>query len=262
MDPVFPLAMLAAIAGAAALAWRSARPRSRAHGLRTSWSVLCYRCTHRLRRGADVSGCPECGSGRLMPLSGYQASGGGTGLKYDPDGPLVASLCEGEWKPSESDLRLPQGTWHAPLFDLDYPAAAMASGGATRLVLHRPVSRPALASLRLLMAEIGLARLPPESDEASGPPGIESYRAQAYMPETTFDLVVPARLVPSSTTGHFHLYLDVRVRWEDYVRLLEEMRDAGLVDGGWFDLALRRKMAVLRKPHVRKGAEAVPLAAS
>ena len=44
MDPVFPLVILAGIAGAAALAWRSVRNANRRDGSRTSWRVVGYWC--------------------------------------------------------------------------------------------------------------------------------------------------------------------------------------------------------------------------
>jgi len=44
------------------------------------------------------------------------------------------------------------------------------------------------------------------------------------------DLDVPARLVPSKTPGHFHLYIDVEMEWDDYSELLWALAKAGIVE--------------------------------
>ena len=43
------------------------------------------------------------------------------------------------------------------------------------------------------------------------------------------DMDMPAHLEPSTTPGHFHLYVNKVVPWDKYVNLLNAMRDAGLV---------------------------------
>jgi len=66
------------------------------------------------------------------------------------------------------------------------------------------------------------------------------------------DLDIKARLVPSSTPGHSHLYIDHELTWEQYRKLLEVMRDLGLVQEGFYKSAVRRGTTFLRLPHVRK----------
>jgi hypothetical protein len=78
--------------------------------------------------------------------------------------------------------------------------------------------------------------------------GIHGYRTPgADTMSAIFQLIVPAKLVPSSTEGHFHLYLETEMDWPDYLRLMRAMVEAGLLEKEWVDMNERRKMAMLRK---------------
>lgn len=68
------------------------------------------------------------------------------------------------------------------------------------------------------------------------------------------DLDVPAVLVPSSTADHSHLYIDVELAWEDYLRVLAVLADVGIVEKGFYESAKRRGASRLRLPHIRKPA--------
>lgn len=71
-----------------------------------------------------------------------------------------------------------------------------------------------------------------------------------HMP--VIDLDVPHRLIPSTTEGHGHLYLDVRMPWWRYVILLYGLRQAGVIERGFFWWSLRRGATFVRRPGVRK----------
>jgi len=268
MDPIFPLAILAAIAGASVLGWRTVRGRPpRLHG-RTSWSLLLGFCPRRsyacpmvadFRAGKDA--CSKCGNTieGMNPMSQYQVDGRGTGLKLDPDGQLIASLCHGAWEPSSDSERLPQGDRHAPLFDLDYPAAVASGTRGSTLVLKRPLSVRSYRKVNAALEEAGLVAPGTEAldsgqDAARHPAGIASYRMpdEQLLIEAAFRLTCPARLVSSSSEGHFHLYLETEIGWNAYLRLMRAMAEVGLLETGWVDLSERRKMAMLRKPGVKK----------
>ncbi|MBT2484828.1 MULTISPECIES: hypothetical protein [unclassified Microbacterium] len=66
------------------------------------------------------------------------------------------------------------------------------------------------------------------------------------------DIDFPAKLVPSSTDGHFHLYIDKAIHWEAYVDLLGAMADAGLVEEGYVSASLERGHTAARLPWVKK----------
>jgi len=66
------------------------------------------------------------------------------------------------------------------------------------------------------------------------------------------DIDYEARLVPSSTEGHYHLYLDREVPWEKYVAVLEVLADAGIIQKGFARASIARKQTFVRKPGVTK----------
>lgn len=68
------------------------------------------------------------------------------------------------------------------------------------------------------------------------------------------DIDVPHQLVPSSTEGHSHLYLDVPVKWDVYVVLLRALADAGLVERGYVEASIEKGATMVRKPGVKKPA--------
>lgn len=66
------------------------------------------------------------------------------------------------------------------------------------------------------------------------------------------DIDVEVHLVPSSTPGHSHFYIEQPVTWALYVKLLEAMVECGIVEGGYLEAALRRGQTHVRKPGVLK----------
>lgn len=67
-----------------------------------------------------------------------------------------------------------------------------------------------------------------------------------HMP--VLDLDFPASLVPSSTPGHFHLYIDKEMDWKTYERLLKALSDAGVIERGYYKASKARKATYVRIP--------------
>lgn len=67
------------------------------------------------------------------------------------------------------------------------------------------------------------------------------------------DLDMNATLIASATPGHFHLYIDKLVRWEDYARLLQAMADCGILEQGYVDASIDRGYSSARLPTKPKG---------
>ena len=79
----------------------------------------------------------------------------------------------------------------------------------------------------------------------------------AGMHTVAIDIDVPARLVPSSTGAHNHLYVDCPpMRWETYLRLLHALADAGVIEPGYVSASERRGHTTLRLPWIKKGTPA------
>jgi hypothetical protein len=68
----------------------------------------------------------------------------------------------------------------------------------------------------------------------------------------TLDIDHHVWVEPSSTPGHGHLFIDVPMTWDQYVRLLDVLVEVGIVEQGYRDASVERKATYLRLPHVRK----------
>lgn len=60
------------------------------------------------------------------------------------------------------------------------------------------------------------------------------------------DIDFNARLVPSRTKGHFHLYLDKHLPWWKYRILLKVLAWCGIIEPGYYQASVARKMTMLR----------------
>lgn len=69
------------------------------------------------------------------------------------------------------------------------------------------------------------------------------------------DLDYGAHLEPSSTPGHFHLYLDMLIEHDKYMRLLKALAECGVIQYGFADASIQRGASFVRAPGVRKGVD-------
>lgn len=79
-------------------------------------------------------------------------------------------------------------------------------------------------------------------------------KGNRYMHRPMLDLDFPCTLVESSTPGHYHLYMDIQIDWEAYKEALVGLYRAGILEEGFYKLALSRGMTMLRRPGIKKGA--------
>jgi hypothetical protein len=66
------------------------------------------------------------------------------------------------------------------------------------------------------------------------------------------DLDFPCSLIPSSTPGHHHLFIDAPMEWKAYKTLLCALRDAGILQAGFVNSAIDQGQSSVRVPWVRK----------
>lgn len=66
------------------------------------------------------------------------------------------------------------------------------------------------------------------------------------------DIDFDAAMVKSSTEGHFHLYLNREMPWETYLKLLEALTAAGIIQAGFLAGAKERRYSSVRLPHIDK----------
>jgi hypothetical protein len=76
--------------------------------------------------------------------------------------------------------------------------------------------------------------------------------AMEVIHKPVLDIDFPVKVVPSSTPGHCHLYLDRELTWPQYARLLRVMAEVGLVEPGYVNASIERRHTAVRLPWIRK----------
>ncbi len=122
----------------------------------------------------------------------------------------------------------------------DKPEAAKPSPGTTKRVLYR-----------IEADENGerIGDVPATEQDATL---VSSEIVDSDLHAPAIDLDIPAYLIPSSTPGHSHLYIDAEISWEKYERLLFAMADAGIIEEGYYLASVARHGSFLRRPGVLK----------
>lgn len=71
------------------------------------------------------------------------------------------------------------------------------------------------------------------------------------------DIDMPTWLMPSTTPGHYHLYIDVPggIPHEKWMALMVALRDAGVIEHGYMGASLDRGWSCVRLPWVAKGGD-------
>lgn len=72
--------------------------------------------------------------------------------------------------------------------------------------------------------------------------GVSGY----HMP--VLDIDMDAVLLQSTTPGHHHLIINTSMDWPDYLKLLDALVDAGIVQAGYRDAAKNRGESWIRTP--------------
>lgn len=89
-------------------------------------------------------------------------------------------------------------------------------------------------------------------EEAAGNANLVSSLLEDGRHMPVLDIDVPHKLVPSTTPGHSHLYINVSMDWGDYHHLLTVLQAKGIIEKGFVDSSLHKKMTQVRLPHIRK----------
>lgn len=69
------------------------------------------------------------------------------------------------------------------------------------------------------------------------------------------DIDMPVAVLPSSTEGHHHLFIDKEMPWKDYLKLLEVLAEVGIIEKGYLGACRRRGHSAVRLPWVKKPSE-------
>jgi hypothetical protein len=82
---------------------------------------------------------------------------------------------------------------------------------------------------------------------------VRDYGSPTDKHKVILDIDLRARLIPSSTPGHFHLYIDKEISWDRYIVLMHALSDAGIVEPGYVGASIARGYTAARLPWVKKG---------
>jgi hypothetical protein len=92
----------------------------------------------------------------------------------------------------------------------------------------------------------------PSEDIAEAHIILSAEQGKTGMHRPVLDIDFPAALIPSSTPGHFHLYLDKLIPEPDYMRLLDALAEAGIIEPGYASVSEARGYTSARLPWVKK----------
>jgi len=71
-----------------------------------------------------------------------------------------------------------------------------------------------------------------------------------HKPVLVIDMAV--QVLPSSTEGHHHLYIDKEMTWEHYEKLLTVLAEVGIIERGYANASKSRKHSAVRLPWIKK----------
>jgi len=92
-------------------------------------------------------------------------------------------------------------------------------------------------------------------DQEAGGPG-PTWGRQVHRP--LLDIDFEAALIPSSTPGHYHLYLDKPMSRQEYVELLKTLQRVGILQRGFVDSAIGSELGTtLRVPWAEKAVQEI-----
>ena len=77
-------------------------------------------------------------------------------------------------------------------------------------------------------------------------------RTPTQMHTFVVDIDLPATLMPSSTPGHSHLYIESYMSWSQYVKVLDAMAEAGIIEYGYVNASKARGFTAVRLPWIRR----------
>lgn len=169
---------------------------------------------------------------------------------------------------------LATSSWHVDraVFDKEHTVGVAVSGpvwveSATQKITKAP---PALNELsayqhRYYQVDFRPGQDSNEPDQPVSRPVVELEKAQTWSSELVdqdgertgyhtvmLDIDHPVRVVPSSTPGHYHLYIDVPVKEEDYFLALRALALAGVIETGYYEASRARGGTHLRLPWIQK----------
>ena len=70
--------------------------------------------------------------------------------------------------------------------------------------------------------------------------------------KVVLDIDHVVKVLPSSTEGHHHLFIDKEITWKQYLRIIKAFVNAGIVEPGYLGASRDRRFTAVRLPWVKK----------
>lgn len=156
---------------------------------------------------------------------------------------------EHRWRTEEKDASLvsslTESGLHAPAIDIDFPVECLKGDMSNVLLISGP---PVWAyRWRHLLTELNANCLLTTEHLTRSLALVNGVFSRLTVTPTLI-IDAPIMVFPSTTAGHFHLYVEQEIPWEGYLSLLKAFMKAGIVEKGYFQAAKARKMTMLVKP--------------
>lgn len=79
-----------------------------------------------------------------------------------------------------------------------------------------------------------------------------TWHNEDIMHRPILDIDFPIYAIPSSTPGHYHLYIDKPMSKSDYMKLLATLAEVGIIEQGYYNASRMRGYTMVRLPGVKK----------
>jgi len=137
---------------------------------------------------------------------------------------------------------------HAPILDIDFSAEVvrLTNRRYAAIYFHKIIPFDRFLSFLEVLYGVGLV---------SG-----DFRKMAewiIQPDggltSILEVEFPIQLIPSTTSRHYHLYLDRKISWEQYVMVLEVAQGADIINRGFYEMSIKNRQSMVLLPGKDRG---------
>lgn len=168
--------------------------------------------------------------------------------KWLKKGTAEKSLFVSSWIQEEGRHSRNRNDWrHLPSIDVDHPIQVQPKDGGDHAIVLIKSPETSIASINALFDVLQRAGLL-LSNTWQPIPDDDGWRHP--LPEFTMNCEV--RAIPSSTQGHFHLYINAPLSWDAYLSLLKALYYAKVIEDKFVELTVKNSFSLLLRPGYTK----------
>ena len=132
---------------------------------------------------------------------------------------------------------------HAPILDIDFSAEVvrLVNRKYAAVYLHKAILFRKFLIFLEVLCRVGLV----SSD----------FRKMAewiIQPDggltSILEVEFPIQLIPSTTPRHYHLYLDRKISWEQYMLVLKSAYETGIINRGFYEMSIKNGQSMVLLP--------------